>query len=524
MNEPLLPPAKFNPHSNVQSTELSYEINNVNHSGNLMAPVAHQQAAYIQAGLKPDRNIFDCVTIGDIPVPFIEPNVHPSREIEDIQNVLSDSKDSGFTCGDICCMAACGVTLIGLCSVYNNTVLINSNQYGFIIDSGKVVFLKPGWHFVGYPLMNGLTTRDINSEYIQVNNLQIIRIRQDEVGIGFNNTNLEILLPGTHLRTNGSYAFIRKQKVRDDLIEGPVKIKTVKTGTVCICYNNGVAEILSEGRYSINSNGFVIGGTLDITQQNLKFSKHRVLLEGGINMLVEGLLTYQIKDVTKLIKNVDIALLNRYLEDVMKADLTKVFSTIHLEQIASTTYNEIKKSDERAAETRLFIYESIMKMIKPQADQWGITIINFQLESTQLADQKYSNDYETASLQIAKSKAELKAQEAQNVIRVQKAETEANVMKIQAEADRNIQLIRARASADSTIMQAEAAAQAILKEGEARASAAGMMTSPYGQELALLAEKSKIAEGLKIHTLVMGGAVNGNGKSMIDNVVPVLNL
>jgi len=514
MNEPLLP-AKPHPNFNahhVQGNELSYEVNSVPHSGNFMAPP------------QKIRHVFDCTPIGELAVPFIEPNVHPTREIEDIQSVLSDTKDSGFTCGDICCMSASCISLVGICSLYNNTVLINSNQYGFIINSGKVVFLKPGWHFVGYPLMNGLTTRDINSEIIQVNNLQIIRIRQDEVGIAYNNTTLEVLMPGTHLRTNGAYTFIRKQKIRDDLVEGPVKIKTVKTGTVCICYNNGVAEILTEGRYAMNSNGFVIGGTLDITQQNLKFSKHRVLLEGGINMLIEGLLTYQIKDVAKLVKNVDINSLNRYLEDVMKADLTKVFSTIHLEQIASTTYNEIKKSDERAAETRLFIYESIMKMIKPQADQWGIHIINFQLESTQLADQKYSNDYETASLQIAKSKAELKAQEAQNVIRVQKAETEANVQRIQAEADRNIQLIRAKAQADATIMQAEAAAQAIMKEGEAKATAANMMKSEYGQELALLAEKSKIAEGLKIHTLVMGGNGNGAGKSMIDSVVPVLNL
>jgi len=73
-------------------------------------------------------------------------------------------------------------------------------------------------------------------------------------------------------------------------------------------------------------------------------------------------------------------------------------------------------------------------------------------------------------------------------------------------------------------MQAEAAAQAIMKEGEAKATAANMMKSEYGQELALLAEKSKIAEGLKIHTLVMGGNGNGAGKSMIDSVVPVLNL
>ena len=329
-------------------------------------------------------------------------------------------------------------------------------------------------------------------------------------------------LPGTHVRTSGAYMFRKRCKLNMDISEGPIKILTVRTGTVCICYDNGVAEILTEGRYAVNSNGFMIGNTLDITQQNLKFSQHRVLLEGGINMLVEGLLTYQVIDVGKLIKNVDIKSLNKYLEEIMKADLTKVFSTIHLEQISSSTYSEMRKSDEKAAETRLYIYESIMKMIKPQADQWGIRIINFQLESTQLADKKYSQDYEAASLQIAKSKAELRAQEAQNLIQRQKAETQANIAQLQAETERNVQLIRAKATADATVMQAEANAQAIIKEGEAKASAADMMKSQYGQDLALLGQKSLIAEGLKIHTLVMGN--ENNGKSMINNVVPVLKL
>ena len=463
-----------------------------------------------------------CIMIGNTPIPCVEPNVHPDNEIQSIEAQISVSRTSGFSCCDITTMACTSLTIIGSFFVCKNTVLINSNEYGFIIDSGKVVFLKPGWHYIGYPLMEKLIRFDISSAHIKVNNVQIIRVRQDEIGIGVDNTNLEVLLPGTHLRTNGAYVFKRVCKLNGDIDEGPLKILTVRTGTVRVCYDNGVAEILTEGRYGVNSNGFITGNTLDITQQNLKFTKHRVLLEGGINMLIEGLLTYQVIDVGKLIKSVDYLLLNKYLEEIMKADLTKVFSTIHLEQIASSTYNEIKKNDERVAETRIYIYESIMKMIKPQADQWGVKIINFQLESTQLADEKYSRDYESASLQIAKSKAELRAQEAQNLIQKQKAETQAQISQIQAETERNIQLILAKAQADSTIMEAEARAQAIIKEGQARAAAADMMNSHYGQELALLGQKSKIAEGLKIHTLVMGD--HGNGKSNIKSIVPALKV
>ena len=465
-----------------------------------------------------------CTQIGENSLPYVEPNVHPEREIQDIENVIHNSKSAGLGCCDIATMTATGMTLIGCFYLCKNTVLINSNQYGFIINNGQVVFLRPGWHYVGYPFMSNLVRYNIDSEHIKVNNLQLIRIKQDEIGIGINNTELEVLLPGTHVRTSGAYVFKGRQKLNQDIVEGPIKIKTVKTGTVCICYNNGTAEILREGRYAVNSNTFTVGDTLDITQQNLKFSKHKVLLEGGINMLVTGLLTYQIENVAKLVQNVAIKSLNRYLEDVMKADLTKVFSTIHLEQISSSTFNELKKNDEKVAETRILIYKSIMDMIKPQADQWGIKIINFQLESTQLADQKYSTDYEYASLQIAKSKAELKAQEAQNLIQKQKAETQATIAQIKAETERTVQLTIAKAEADALVMKAEAEAEAIIKEGEAKAAAADMMRSPYGQDLALLGGKVKIAEGLKIHTLVMGGNEDGGKRPMIDNLVPVLDM
>ena len=71
-------------------------------------------------------------------------------------------------------------------------------------------------------------------------------------------------------------------------------------------------------------------------------------------------------------------------------------------------------------------------------------------------------------------------------------------------------------------MQAEANAAAVIKEGDPKARAADLMQSKYGQELAFLGEKTKIADGLKIHTLVMGGENGGN--SNIGKVVPVLKM
>jgi len=38
----------------------------------------------------------------------------------------------------------------------------------------------------------------------------------------------------------------------------------------------------------------------------LKFTKHRVLLDGGIQMLVEGLLTYKIIDAKRTVENIGV--------------------------------------------------------------------------------------------------------------------------------------------------------------------------------------------------------------------------
>ncbi len=104
--------------------------------------------------------------------------------------------------------------------------------------------------------------------------------------------------------------------------------------------------------YAVNSPTFSVGEVINTQQQNLRFAKHFVLLDGGIGMLVEGLLTYQVplaalrtpqlksangsrqvKDVRRLILQLGDGSLNRSIQDVTKAELARVFASLHLEQV-----------------------------------------------------------------------------------------------------------------------------------------------------------------------------------------------
>jgi hypothetical protein len=123
----------------------------------------------------------------------------------------------------------------------------------------------------------------------------IVRVPEGSIGLAMNNTQHEILLPGTHWTESLDDQFFEYKQI---------KFLIVQIGFVRICYFNGKALVLSEGRYGINSPYFTVGPLVNTQQQNLKFEKHNVLLDGGINMLVEGLLTYQVTDAEQLIKNI----------------------------------------------------------------------------------------------------------------------------------------------------------------------------------------------------------------------------
>jgi hypothetical protein len=87
---------------------------------------------------------------------------------------------------------------------------------------------------------------------------------------------------------------------------------------------NGKVQIFSEGRYAINSGTFAIAGFINTQQCTLRFEKHPVLLDGGISLLVEGLLTFQCTDVETLIHQLGDVDLVRSIKDVTKAELARV--------------------------------------------------------------------------------------------------------------------------------------------------------------------------------------------------------
>jgi regulator of protease activity HflC (stomatin/prohibitin superfamily) len=397
----------------------------------------------------------------------------------------------------------CAATGLGLCYLCSKQVLIKEGQYGFNMNNGVPEILLPGRHLLSSPVNSLQSVRSSGDDRIEVGPISIIRVQQGHFGFAMNDGEPEVLLPGLHVRNKAAFKFAFAASAGELMTTfGPVKIFLVRSGTTRVCYNNGKVQIFKEGRYAVNEGTFVAAEIIKTVQQNVRFERHPVLLDGGISMFVEGLLTFQVIDVERLITELGDSDLLHTIKDITKAELARVFSGIHLEQVASSHSGEQapptdanneallgKKSEVRAegsASTRTIICDQVLDAVRPMAEGWGVRIINFQLESTKIADQKYAMEYEEASLSLAKAKANRRAIEAQNEILLQKASAAARALNIEAEGKKS-----------AVIIEAHAEAEAMRIKAKGRNDAAHSMEDQFARQLQLSQQQVEFAASLK---------------------------
>jgi len=180
--------------------------------------------------------------------------------------------------------------------------IVNEGEIGISMNNGKPELITPGRHFLLSPFNLYQDTFSMRTDLIKCGPITIVRVNQGNIGIGVNGPKIELLMPGLHIRNDGMFDFIKSYSLLEDLIEyGSVKIFTIPSGFVRICYVNGKVRIFPEGRYAVNFPTFKIDKPINIQQQNLPFNKHRVMLNGGIVTIVEGLLTYRIIHVEQMV-------------------------------------------------------------------------------------------------------------------------------------------------------------------------------------------------------------------------------
>jgi len=456
---------------------------------------------------------------GSATLPFHEPNVRAGHEYEDLEKFVNKVNGGGVDSNGIFWWLAGMLPLcIPICRGAN---LIETGDLGLATDNGAQHVLGPGWHFILRPFCSLEGKAKMTAPVIQHGQVCIIRVNQGQIGLAFSESSPRMLLPGLHVYNSPTFRYDRTVCLSDMLIQhGPITIFTVASGTVRVCYDSGSVRIFEAGRYGIMSPNFVVGTVIRTQQQNLPFDNHQVLLMGGINLIVQGLLTYQVIDVAKLITQLGETDLQRAITDTTKAELARVFAGIHLEQISAQQTMAAEESKEAsllgqdaaeavthhkggAAGIRSWICAQVVEDISPLTAGWGIKVINFQLESTRIADPKYAREYEEASLAMAKAKANRRAVSTQNDILIQQAEAASRAVQIEAEGRKIAAIKGAEARADSQLVEAQAGARARVLEADARNQAAASLKNEFGRQLAMMDRNVGIATSLKANTLVV---------------------
>jgi len=509
--------------------------------------MSYQQENYIE--LKTDAPSAPCIdnkpenkkdsftklftkTFGD-KIPTVFPNIRAGQEIEDLDKMIN--KGHQDTC------LATKLLLGGIFTMPFCSHLVESDEFGFSMINGRVEFLAPGWHSLAHPFNKYQGARKANSPLIKVGPVTIVRVPQSQIGLAMCGSEPEILLPGMHCRNDPSFQFKESVSINSDWISyQTIDLLIVKSGTVRISYDKGVVTMLSEGRYAVNSSTFIVGPVVSIQQKNIPFSKHRVLLDGGITMELEGLLTFQLTDVEKLMRqlgdedtssenkkvslknsNSPLTLVIRALEDVIKAELARTFAGLHLEQISrgaesdftqAITEDETKESllgktaiSSKEGATRDWICNHVLEQVSFIAERWGVHLIKFQLESIKVADEKFAREYEAASLAMSKAKANLRALTAENKIKLQTAQAAADAKKIEAEGSKTALIIEAQAYAESTVIKAKGNAEKFTIEAKGREEAANMLVNKFSKDMMMKELDVNLISGLKAQNLTLVG-------------------
>jgi len=465
---------------------------------------------------------------------LIKPNIKSSNEENELLYLIQ--KNDNYEC--------CGFKqflnwLLCPCYIGCKTHIIEKNEYGFAMDQGKPVILTEGWHSLLHPFYRfEKSVKKLDTE-ITFGSIVIVRIPDNSVGLAVDNTDYKLLLPGIHCYNTGTFKLEKIAQLNENVYFGPIKLITVKTGNIVICYNYGKIVVLDEGRYAINDNQIYVSNIINMQQQNYKFNKHKMLLNGGIGIFVEGLITYRIVDVVRLTQNMNVDDLQKNIENVVESEMVKFIASLRLEDISSKADSNENKDD--IINTRMKIISTVMHDVKPFFNSWGVSIINFQINNIDLADERYSREYEKSSLDIAITKANYVAQKEKNRIRIIESEMAAEKLKIDAddnkksivilanadaekrlisaEAEAKSKLLNAEADAKSKLLYAEADAKSIAMIGKARNDAGEAMKNEFSQKLALTGQQVKMTEGFKVQTLIMS---DGNSKFLVP--LPILDM
>eukprot|EP01083_Nonionella_stella_P080497 221266_1 len=460
--------------------------------------------------------------LSDNGLPFADPNAETDEQI--VKYVNGERGALGTCCSKAAqSFGCCLLPVVGWCYMASQLMLVEEGHLQFTLKDGVPYILSPGWHYLPSVTHKFGDDLDMTKDHITAGPVTIVTVSEGQYGFAVDNGRPVILRPGRHVRNSAVFEFIRAQRLTDKLISfGPITIVTVETGEVGIGNKNGFLMEMPAGyQYMINSTQFKFESHLRVKQRLKRFEEIRISTQDGVQMTASGLLTYQLTHIEKLIAQVEIKELEPHIERITRGALVNLFTRFPLKEImqAADISNEhhakppkpllknIREEQklEGAEDVRSHICEDVADEVQKMTEAWGVDIIRFQLQSLLFYDKQFARDYENSTLQLATTEVEARSADITNRVKIKNAEADAEALRISSEGRKVAAINQAGATNVSMIRVAEAEAKAIELKAVARNKAADCMTHPLAQQLALLDSRKQIVKSSALRSLTIMG-------------------
>jgi regulator of protease activity HflC (stomatin/prohibitin superfamily) len=370
--------------------------------------------------------------------------------------------------------------------------VIQEDQVGLIWENSKPKILPPGRHVLLSPFTRMEKIVNITEPHIQHGPIQIINVSEGQlVSIKDSKTGkIELLSAGQHFIYSNTITF---QKFIDLNIEcndlGPLKLVRIETGKVGIVYDaQGSLVILQPGLRLISPpNRFKC---IESTQQQI-LELPQITFKAGdnVSLTIKADVFYTVKkpeltfkvveNVFQFVKDLAIATLGSIIQNSTLRDAGQTskrsYAKIKFDQ-KNVSDNEVKTDSSKPSKTfSSKVHDDFLAQLQSHTvSEYGIDVSNIRIETLNIADEKLAQQLSQQAIVSAKTDADLANIDAQNTVRFQTVQAEAEQMKVSAMGRAAALTLEAEAQARATITKAEADSRAreLVGTGEAKAQQA----------------------------------------------------
>lgn len=413
-------------------------------------------------------------------------------------------------------------------------IRVRPGKIGLLWEDGRPRLLAPRSkpYVLRKPHQQFVKISKVNEEHIELGSLHIITIATGRRAVAWIVGRAIIIEAGQSVFEEDNFIYGKSHNISEKMYSlGPYTYITVGSGEVGIKHTCGELEVLYAGTHCLSTNkGETFHGFVSVQQQVMKVRNLKVITLDNVELRVDAVLTYSIKDPEMAIRGVKN--LDEVLRQRTETTLSNIFSHNNYGQkgrlvstaaVATTVDGEhdmglngggniannarqdnaftraadfIEKHDNQDLGT--MVHDEFMSLIKSTASNvWGVDIGDMSVDNIVVVNEDLAHDLEQRAVTTVKTATQRANAENAAKVELIKAEANARAKALEAQGDTAQAIAQAQAQAQIIKSTAEATAHAAKIEAQGKAEALRIMSVANAEARVTEAEAEKTATRLE---------------------------